>query len=85
MSSTGAPMAARRELGGERGEVALGQRLDVGVDHRRRGALVLADLGGHLDRGRQRQPRIVRGKELGGLPLVAQGWRRNAGTRSQAS
>ena len=61
----------RLELGGERGEIALGQRLDVGVDHRRRRALVFTNLGGHLDRGRQRQSRVVLGKEVDGLPLVA--------------
>ena len=63
--------AAAGDLRGERGQVALGQRLDVGVDDGRGGALVLADLRRHVDRGRQREIGEALGDELDRLPLVA--------------
>ena len=52
-------------------QVLAGQRLDVGVGHRGRGALVLADLRGDLVGGRHRGLRMPAGDQGGGPGLVA--------------
>ena len=53
ISSSGAAMPRAASCAASRADVALGQRLDVGVDDGGGDALVLADLGRDLDRGRQ--------------------------------
>ena len=60
----------RGDLGGERVEIAHGERLDVGVDGGGGDALVLADLGGDVDGSGKGKPRVARCDQLQGLPLV---------------
>ena len=51
-------------------QVALDDRPDHGVDHRRRRAQVLAELGCHLGRERDRDPGELLGEDLADPPLV---------------
>src|SRR6185436_3755484 len=57
-------------LGGQEVEIALRERLDIGVDDRRRSALVLAYLRRHLGRKRNEEPRKLALDYFAGAPLV---------------
>ena len=63
-------MSSRIKLARQRGEVAGGDRFDVGAGDRGRGAFVLADLAHHLMRRRDEQLRCVRRDGARGLLLM---------------